>query len=1233
MTHLRNKEEINNWYKYSGKGVDQFLHERCYNYATTNTCAYGLACNYSHQPPVYPPRYLKYQGNQKFWSLYKPQQTTQNIQPNTTQYQTPNRYTITNKGINRNKTPAGKLGSFQIKDNFNKDQLLSQFVSSQDVRRNTHHTEQPQIDDQQFQSRFGYFQDTPVQQKHDFQYRTTTIKKTLNFDQHQTARKQQQQPDFKTKDAFELWNYIQNRDNYVYYWLINDRLNFVEVELVGNAMDKTKRPVMLLETRELRLAQKQDVVNKNTLIHYISDLIKNRQEHMIPHKLLDDKQPIINDNQSTTTTTTDQINDLTEQMKKASLDTIHEQTGDNDNNIEEPELKYNQQPNDIPAVDDQIDTHKLYICPEEHRDDIIVNNNINIQEVQNNELKLRLFKSADGHYRKCIYLEEYDNDNNKKEENEGDYISIYKIKTKERLTVSKELVVKFEPNKLDTEWNAMAAKIFKTMLREREHNYKPPEQKQPENINNREDKLAQILDAQMVLNETILKKQEEADERFIKILNIRNKDQKSRVTNLNKWDNNYIYTGDNNKYDGKKGRSLRQILKRWNIHKQLHGIKEHDYVPWWVNSILRGKAQNIYQRNAVKIGNDFKLLIRELTANTRLECYYEKIRKKIKHFRYKPGYTMRETVDYFIKLSKDLDKEREFANTFIPDVRLPQAFTFDELYDILYSSIKVLPKNFAVAVLQKELHENPKINNNVYLRTVYDLQRLIQHIISTEESHFPMEELRKTSRSNHRYKSKQDVRYRTKHRYRSQQKHRPYKSYKRRNKEQYLQNKFDKKRGKKYYKNRYNNSKYKKGKRFCKACKSETHNTRFCRNKEKRREYARRFRLCLWCLKPGHTLKQCKNRAEYNKNKSGNKNNKFNQKQNDQQQNKQQYNQQQYDEQQDSPTRYEYSDNTDDFLQSDEEETPPPPGALDDEKLEEEPTENKQQFIHEYDYSDSTTQEENESSESESYWGSEFSGKTKGGIYHQRIKELHKLEKETNRGKELFIKQTLEIVKTPNHDEAIPGGSSNIKLGIKLNNGNFCNVSTLNDSGSTLTVIRPSVIKKLLKKKLLGNKILNGKPFYVENGSSKDIKYEGTHIWLEFIKPNTDKTIKIKTYIMPHDNCRYDIILGIKDSYKLGYRMVIKNGKNIIYKHRGVTNHMEVLGNSKLADGYEYFNGHKIDLDKQQILLQQSKDDIEEKYSDDIKDENYYNYLQSEDDDMRDSTDSTDTDLPLYQES
>ena len=94
--------------------------------------------------------------------------------------------------------------------------------------------------------------------------------------------------------------------------------------------------------------------------------------------------------------------------------------------------------------------------------------------------------------------------------------------------------------------------------------------------------------------------------------------------------------------------------------------------------------------------------------------------------------------------------------------------------------------------------------------------------------------------------------------------------------------------------------------------------------------------------------------------------------------------------------------------------------------------------------------------------------------------------------------------------------------------------------------------------------------------------------------------------------------------------MCLHVGDKIYYKHRGIVNHLQVLGDSKLADGYEYFNGHKIDLEKQQILLQQSKDE-EEKYNDDIKDENYYDHIIEEEEELQ--SDSADADLPLYQES
>ena len=100
MTQIRDKDTINNWYKYSGQGADKFLNKRCYNYATTNTCSYGFNCDYSHRPAIWPPRYLVQQGYENYWSEIKPQISQQiNTQPqvrqtNTQQYQTPrNRYT------------------------------------------------------------------------------------------------------------------------------------------------------------------------------------------------------------------------------------------------------------------------------------------------------------------------------------------------------------------------------------------------------------------------------------------------------------------------------------------------------------------------------------------------------------------------------------------------------------------------------------------------------------------------------------------------------------------------------------------------------------------------------------------------------------------------------------------------------------------------------------------------------------------------------------------------------------------------------------------------------------------------------------------------------------------------------------------------------------------------------------------------------------------------------------
>ena len=116
---------------------------------------------------------------------------------------------------------------------------------------------------------------------------------------------------------------------------------------------------------------------------------------------------------------------------------------------------------------------------------------------------------------------------------------------------------------------------------------------------------------------------------------------------------------------------------------------------------------------------------------------------------------------------------------------------------------------------------------------------------------------------------------------------------------------------------------------------------------------------------------------------------------------------------------------------------------------------------------------------------------------------------------------------------------------------------------------------------------------------------------------------------MPHDKCRYECILSLDAAKQLGYKMCLHIGDNILYRHRGIVNHLKVLGDSKLMDGIDYFNYRKLDLKNKQILLQKPKE--EEKYNDDIKDEDYYKNIEREKEEIE--SDSLDAELPLYQES
>ena len=110
------------------------------------------------------------------------------------------------------------------------------------------------------------------------------------------------------------------------------------------------------------------------------------------------------------------------------------------------------------------------------------------------------------------------------------------------------------------------------------------------------------------------------------------------------------------------------------------------------------------------------------------------------------------------------------------------------------------------------------------------------------------------------------------------------------------------------------------------------------------------------------------------------------------------------------------------------------------------------------------------------------------------------------------------------------------------------------------------------------------KPFPVENGSGQDVLYDGTYVNIDILKPKSKSFHTVKAFIMPHDNLPCDMILGTKDAASLGYVSALKLGKHeIIFEHKGKINHMKELGDSALADGPNYFGGHKVDIGKQQI--------------------------------------------------
>ena len=133
--------------------------------------------------------------------------------------------------------------------------------------------------------------------------------------------------------------------------------------------------------------------------------------------------------------------------------------------------------------------------------------------------------------------------------------------------------------------------------------------------------------------------------------------------------------------------------------------------------------------------------------------------------------------------------------------------------------------------------------------------------------------------------------------------------------------------------------------------------------------------------------------------------------------------------------------------------------------------------------------------------------------------------------------------------DQIPGGEQ-LTLYFKQNDETLARHPCLLDGGSTISAMTPKVADIIIKQ--LGIDIQSGRRFMVENAGQEDVAFDGRHLLIPTLIPNTKRFEEIKYFIMPHNECIYGIILGDNDSEKLNYRkgLEVEYGK-VLYKHRG----------------------------------------------------------------------------------
>jgi len=133
-------------------------------------------------------------------------------------------------------------------------------------------------------------------------------------------------------------------------------------------------------------------------------------------------------------------------------------------------------------------------------------------------------------------------------------------------------------------------------------------------------------------------------------------------------------------------------------------------------------------------------------------------------------------------------------------------------------------------------------------------------------------------------------------------------------------------------------------------------------------------------------------------------------------------------------------------------------------------------------------------------------------------------------------------------DQIPKGDTAVLHVGRRYDDG-FVKEPSLIDSGSSISTLTPQEAKKI--EQSTEWTIEKGKKkFVVENGGQKEELFSGDYMKLPIRIVNSDQWVNVKFYIMPHNHCLFQMILGLRDMKKVGYDICTRISDNtLLFKH------------------------------------------------------------------------------------